>query len=123
MNVLRCLAIATVVAAAPAFAADTMYFEVDVKKDGRVVDKPSFLASLGQPVTIRFGDGRAFEAATRPAGEAGQYWSQIRITLFETDSSRMVHEMSMLHDADGGSFEYTDPAQRRYFVKVRKVDR
>jgi hypothetical protein len=107
----------------PALAADTLFFEVNVRKDGELIEKPAFLATVGQPVTIRLGSGLTFEAASEAAEKPGNYWSKIRITYFETPESRFVQEMTALHDADGGSFEYTDPAQRRYFVKVRKVDR
>ena len=116
------LATAGIFAAAPAGAADHMLFEINVKKDGELIAKPSVLAAMGQPVSLRIGGGIAFEASSEPAETAGNYWSKIRITYFETPDSRMVQEMSMRHD-DGGSFEYTDPSGRRFVVYVRRVDR
>lgn len=44
----------------------------------------------------------------------------VRITYFDTGESKFVQEMSMRHRlAEGGSFEYTDPAKRRYVVVVK----
>ena len=95
-------------------------FHVMVKSDGDRVESPSFLAAIGQPATIRLSSGVAVEALAKPAESDGGAWTQVRITYFETPTSRFVQEMSM-HNKHGlrtGSFEYTDPANRRYVIKV-----
>jgi hypothetical protein len=94
-------------------------FYVTVKSDAGV-ESPSFLAKVGQPATIRLSSGIAVEALAKPVEPDGGAWTQVRITYFETPSSRFVQEMSM-HNKHGlrtGSFEYTDPANRRYVIKV-----
>lgn len=107
----------TVVGAAPD---DPVFFRVTVQKDGRVTDSPSFLAAVGQPVTLRLSDGLTVEALAKPVESDGGVWTQVRITYFETPESRFVQEMSMHHphgDRDG-SFEYTDALKRRFVIQV-----
>ncbi len=103
------------------FAAEgPVLFHVTVKSEGRIVDSPSFLATVGQPATVRLSSGVAVEALAKPAEPDGRAWTQVRITYFETPSSRFVQEMSMQHQYGlrTGLFEYTDPANRRYLIKV-----
>jgi hypothetical protein len=99
---------------------DPVMFRVTVKEGGRVIASPSFLANVGQPATVRLASGLSLEALPKPAEPDGRAWTQIRITYFETPDSKFVQEMQMRHlDAlRTGSFEYTDPAQRRYVVQV-----
>jgi hypothetical protein len=108
-------------AAAAAIAAEgPVMFHVTVKSDGRIVESPSFLAAVGQPATVRLSSGVSVEALAKPVESTGGAWTQVRITYFETPTSRFVQEMSM-HNQYGlrtGSFEYTDPANRRYLIKV-----
>jgi len=95
-------------------------FHVTVKGAGGVVESPSFLAAVGQPATVRLSSGVAVEALAKPVESDGGAWTQVRITYFETPTSRFVQEMSM-HNQFGlrtGSFEYTDPSNRRYLIKV-----
>jgi hypothetical protein len=63
-------------------------------------------------VTVK-GDGGLVESD-------GGAWTQVRITYFETPTSRFVQEMATLnkHGLRTGSFEYTDPTNRRYLIKV-----
>ena len=95
-------------------------FHVTVKSEGGAVESPSFLATVGQPATIRLSSGVSVEALAKPADPDGGAWTQVRITYFETPDSRFVQEMSM-HNHFGprtGSFEYTDPTHRRYVISV-----
>ena len=103
-----------------AAAESPVMFRVTVKSDGGGVESPSFLATVGQPATIRLSSGVAIEALAKPVEADGGAWTQVRITYFETPTGRFVQEMSM-HNKFGlrtGSFEYTDPANRRYLIKV-----
>lgn len=99
---------------------EPVMFRVTVKEGGRVIASPSFLANVGQPATVRLASGLSLEALPKPAEPDGRAWTQIRITYFETPDSKFVQEMQMRHlDAlRTGSFEYTDPAQRRYVVQI-----
>lgn len=99
---------------------DPVMFRVTVKEGGSVIASPSFLANVGQPATVRLASGLTLEALPKPAEPDGRAWTQIRITYFETPDAKFVQEMQMRHlDAQRtGSFEYTDPTQRRYLVEV-----
>lgn len=99
---------------------DPVVFRVTVKEDGRVIASLSFLANVGQPATVRLENGLSIEALPKPVEPDGRAWTQIRITYFETPDSRFVQEMQMRHShaLRTGSFEYTDPARRRYVVEV-----
>lgn len=108
-------------ASAAAIAAEgPVMFHVTVKSDGRIVESPSFLATVGQPATVRLSSGVAVEALAKPVESDGGAWTQIRITYYETPSSRFVQEMSMYNEFGlrTGSFEYTDPTNLRYLIKV-----
>ena len=105
---------------AVAAAEGPVMFHVTVKGEGGSVESPSFLAAIGQPATIRLSSGVTVEALAKPAESDGGAWTQVRITYFETPTARFVQEMST-HNKFGmrtGSFEYTDPANRRYVIKV-----
>jgi hypothetical protein len=95
-------------------------FHLTVKKDGHVLESPTFLAAVGQPVTLRLKDGLTVEALAKPIEADGQAWTRVRITYFETPDSRFVQEMSMHHPKGQrtGSFEYTDPSKRRFVIDV-----
>jgi hypothetical protein len=117
----------SVVAALMAFASSVVgaaegpvMFHVTVKSDGRIVESPSFLATVGQPATVRLSSGIAVEALAKPLEADGGAWTQVRITYFETPTSRFVQEMSSYsqYGLRTGSFEYTDPTNRRYLIKV-----
>jgi hypothetical protein len=97
-------------------------FRVTVKEDGRVIASPSFLAKVGEAASIRVDPSLSIEGLAKPADPDGRAWTQIRITYFETPDSRLVQEMQMRHPAAmrTGSFEYTDPANRRYVVRIGK---
>ena len=98
----------------------SVLFRVSVKQDGRDIASPSFLARVGEPTTVKMGSDLKLEALAKPREANGEAWTQIRITYFETPDASMVQEMTMRHP-DGvraGSFEYTDPAKRRYVVQV-----
>ena len=105
---------------AAAGADDPVFFRVIVKKDGRLTDSPSFLATVGQPVTLRLTDGLTVEALAKPVESDGGAWTQVRITYFETPDSKFVQEMSMHHPQGqrDGSFEYSDPSKRRFVIQV-----
>ena len=110
----------SLVAAAPD---ETVYFRVTVKKDGQPTDSPSFLAAVGKPVTLRLSDGLTIEALAKPVELDGGTWTQVRITYFETQDSKFVQEMSMHHpkgEPRAGSFEYSDPSNRRFFIQVNQ---
>ena len=115
-----------VIAVAPMLAAasgDIVNFRVTVKKDGQTIESPSFLANVGQAATVRLGSGITIEALAKPDEPDGKAWTQIRITYFETDDSKFVQEMQMRH-SNGlrtGSFDYTDPTNRRYHVEISEV--
>ena len=104
-------------------AQNNVLFAVTVKKDGVVIDSPKFLATVGQPATVRLPDGLTIEGLTNPPGADGRVWTKVRITYFEASDSKMVQEMSMRHTiAQGGSFDFTDPAQHRKFeISVRQA--
>lgn len=108
----------TVVAAAE----DPVFFRVTVKQAGQVTDSPSFLADVGKPVTLRLKDGLTIEALTKPAEDDGRSWTQVRITYFDTPDSKFVQEMSMRHEKGqrAGSFEYSDPSNRRFVIQVNQ---
>jgi hypothetical protein len=95
-------------------------FYVTVRGDGGVVESPSFLAAVGQPATVRLSSGVTVEALAKPIEADGGAWTQVRITYFETPTSKFVQEMATLNKFGmrTGSFEYTDPANRRYVIKV-----
>jgi hypothetical protein len=95
-------------------------FRVTVKEGGRVIASPSFLANVGQSATIRLSDSLSIEALPKAAESDGRAWTQIRIKYFETPDSKFVQEMQMRHPVAmrTGSFEYTDPANRRYVVAI-----
>ena len=95
-------------------------FHVIVKKDDHVLYSPSFLASVGQPASIRLSDGIAIEALAKPIEADGRAWTQVRITYFETPDSKFVQEMSTHHKMGlrTGTFEYTDPSGRRFVVEI-----
>jgi hypothetical protein len=99
---------------------ETAKFRVSVKKDGREIASPSFRAKVGQPASIRIGDDLTLEALAKPVRPDGRAWTKIRITYSETEDAKFIHEMHLRHasGSDGGSFEYTDPLNRRYFVQV-----
>ena len=99
---------------------ETAKFRVSVKKDGRVIASPTFRARVGQPASIRIGEELTLEALAKPVESDGRAWTQIRITYSETEDAKLVHEMHLRHGvgSDGGSFEYTDPLNRRYLVQV-----
>ena len=99
---------------------DTVLFRVSVKQEGRDLASPSFLAKVGEPTVVKLGDDIKLEALAKPKLANGDTWTQIRITYMETPDGHMVQEMTMRHPHGqrGGSFEYTDPAKRRYVVKV-----
>ena len=123
------IAIAAVLLAAalPVNAADEapVLFRVIVKNHGQVVDSPSFLAKVGEPATVRLSDGISIEALAKPTGSDGRGWTQVRITYLDTPDSKMVQEMSMQHRSGlrTGSFEYTDPTNRRYVIQVGNAGR
>jgi hypothetical protein len=100
-------------------------FHISVKSDGRVVESPSFLANVGQPATVRLSSGIAVEALAKPMEADGRGWTQVRITYFETPDSRFVQEMSMQHrnGLRTGSFDYTDPMNRRYRIEIGNAGR
>ena len=100
---------------AQAFAAPgNVLFAVTVKKDGIVTESPRFLAEVGRPATLRLPDGLSIEGLTDPPEADGRAWTKVRITYFQGSDSKFVQEMSMHHAiAQGGSFEFTDPAQHR----------
>ena len=118
--------IAGLLLGASALAADNVVqFNVSVKRDGEVVASPSFLATVGHPATLRFGEGRGLiniEAWPKPVEPDGRSWTQVRITYLETEDSRFVQEMHMRHEAGdrNGSFEFTDPSKRKFNVEVRQ---
>ena len=95
-------------------------FTVTVKEGDRLIASPTFLANIGRPASIRLGDSLTVEALAKPPESNGHSWTQVRITYFETEDSKFVQEMHMRHKLPlrTGSFEYTDPAQRRYVVEV-----
>jgi hypothetical protein len=95
-------------------------FQLTVQKDGRVLYSPKVLAAVGETATVRLSDGLSFAVLAKPFDADGRAWSQVRITFFETDDSKMVQEMSMRHKFGfrTGSFEYTDPTNRRFVVRV-----
>lgn len=100
-------------------------FRITVKSDGQIVDSPSFLANVGQPATVRLSSGIAIEALPKPMEADGRGWTQVRITYFDTPDSRFVQEMSMQHHHGlrTGSFEYTDPMNRRYRIEIGNASR
>ena len=118
----------TLVAAALLTAASTMAigaespvkFRVTVKKDGHMLESPTFLATVGQPVTLRLKDGLTVEALAKPVEADGRAWTRVRITYIEAPDSKFVQEMSMHHPKGQrtGSFEYTDPSKRRFVIDV-----
>ena len=114
------LLLAALATSAVAAEEGAVMFRVTVKDGDRVIASPSFLANVGRAATIRLGDGLAIEALPKPVEPDGRSWTQIRITYFETEDSKFVQEMQMRHRVSdrSGSFEYTDPAQRRYVVVV-----
>ena len=96
-------------------------FKISVKKDGKVLYSPSFLANVGEPATVRLEEHLAVEALAKPAEADGRAWTQVRVTFFDTPDAKQVYEMSMHHKFPGlrtGSFEYTDPLQRRFLITV-----
>ena len=98
-------------------APQNVLFAVTVKKDGVVTESPKFMAAVGQPATVRLADGLSIEGVTNAPEADGRVWTKVRITYFEASDSKFVQEMSMHHTiAQGGSFEFTDPAQHRRFV-------
>jgi len=119
MIVVALLALSPLIAAA---GEDPVLFRVTMKEDGRVVASPSFLANVGQPATVRLDHQVSIEALPEPFEPDGHGWTQIRITFFETPDTRMVQEMRMRHKYSlrTGSFEYTDPTNRRFVVVVGK---
>lgn len=101
---------------------DPVLFRVSVKEDGRVIASPSFFAEVGRPATIRLENGLAIEALPTPFEPDGHGWTQVRITFFETPDTTMVQEMRMRHKyaLRTGSFEFTDPTNRRFVVRIGK---
>ena len=101
-------------------AEDPLFVRVTVKADGRVVDQPSFLAAVGQPATVSLTSGGSVEALAKPAEADGGSWTQVRITYSETRDGKFVHEMSLHHSPGlrSGSFDYTDPFNRRFTIQV-----
>lgn len=99
---------------------EVVNFRVTIKKDGQVIGSPSFLAYVGQPATVRLGTGITLEALAKPVESDGRSWTQVRITYLETDNARFVQETQMRHPKDlrTGSFDYTDPENRRYHVEI-----
>lgn len=108
------IAAAMVLASGQAYAAQgNVLFAVTVKKDGVVTESPKFLAALGQAATVRV-PGLSIEGLTNPPEADGRVWTKVRITYLQAPDSKFVQEMSMHHTmAEGGSFEFTDPAQHR----------
>ena len=94
-------------------------FHVTIKSD-RGVESPRFLATVGEPATVRLADGVAVEALAKPMEADGRAWTQVRITYFDTPDSKFVQEMSMHHQPGQrtGSFEYTDPTNRRFVIEI-----
>ena len=101
---------------------ETVRFSVTVKHEGQLLGAPSFLAYVGRPASMRFGEGMAVEALAEPFDAEGRAWTKVRITTFETEDSQFVQEMRMRHrhGLRTGSFEYTDGAKRRYVILVGK---
>lgn len=108
-------------ASSAAFAAEApVMFHLTVKKDGHVLESPSFMAAIGKTVTLKLHDGLTVEALAKPVEADGGAWTQVRITYFQTPDSKLVQEMSMHHPhgARAGSFEYTDPSKRRFVIEI-----
>jgi len=104
---------------------DTVMFNVRVTQNGEQIAAPSFLAKVGEPATIRMGQGLlsfAIEALAKPPESDGLAWTKIRITTFETEDARMVQEMEMrTRPGDrNGSFGYNGPQKRYYYVEMRQ---
>ena len=98
-------------------------FRVTVKENGNVIASPSFLANVGHAASIRLDSNISIEALPKPAEADGRAWTQVRFTYFESENSRFTQEMQMRHQFPmlrTGSFEYTDPANRRYVVQIGK---
>jgi hypothetical protein len=80
------------------------------------------MAAVGQPATVRLSNGLSIEGLTNAPEADGRVWTKVRITYFQAGDSKFVQEMSMHHTiAQGGSFEFTDPAQQRILVSVSEA--
>lgn len=120
MTKMLAAAFVTMASTAALAAEAPVMFHLTVKKDGHVLESPSFLAAIGKPVTLKLHDGLTVEALAEPAEADGGAWTQVRITYVEAPGSNFVQEMSMHHPRGerAGSFEYTDPSKRRFVIEI-----
>jgi hypothetical protein len=100
------LTLLTVCASAAAFAADpggtdahSLYFAVEVRKEGRVVATPKLLGESGKPVKVerrRAGASQFdYRLVLEPTLVGGKYEVALDLTL--PDGPQCHHDLSMLH--------------------------